>query len=161
MARSLLYSSSSLLWSRYFSLTFTHWAIRHFRPLESRVRHWKGFWKSSYILKVFFEVPQRLGCFHFGVIIAGILDIQLMELAILTLNPRSYSRRCVSGLTKCIEKDLYLSPAEIKAWKAIKGKGLNLFTPERGGSFEVFNTRPLLDGVQLYCIQDVQFILKL
>jgi exonuclease 3'-5' domain-containing protein 1 len=40
-------------------------------------------------------------------------------------------------------------------------KGLGLFAPERGGSYEVFNARPLSQDILLYCIQDVHFMPKL
>lgn len=38
---------------------------------------------------------------------------------------------------------------------AIKSAGLNLFAPERGGSYEVFNKRPLAGEILAYAAQDV------
>jgi exonuclease 3'-5' domain-containing protein 1 len=67
----------------------------------------------------------------------------------------------VKALTKCIGRDLSLTMSEREAWTETKEKGLDLFAPERGGSHEVFNTRPLSEDVMLYCIQDVHFMPKL
>jgi exonuclease 3'-5' domain-containing protein 1 len=61
-------------------------------------------------------------------------------------------------LSKCIEKDLVLTSAERKIWLATKEKGLNLFDPKRGGSYELLNTRRLSEDLCLYCAQDVQYL---
>ena len=79
-----------------------------------------------------------------------------MELA-----TRNFSKRCVNGLAKCIERDIPLSVSERDAWKMTKEKGLNLFAPERGGSYEAFNARPLSDDIMLYCIEDVHLMPRL
>ena len=70
-------------------------------------------------------------------------------------------RKYLLGLSKCVEKDAILTAVESRAWKDIKERGLNLFVPERGGSYEVFNTRPLSDVVMQYCVQGVLFMPKL
>lgn len=118
----------------------------------------KGILESDSIPKVFFDVRRDSDALfsHFRISLAGIHDIQLIELA-----TRNYSKRCVKGLSRCIERDLSLTRSEGQAWKGIKEKGLNLFAPERGRSYEVFNTRPLSHDILLYCIQDVQFMPKL
>lgn len=116
----------------------------------------KDILQSETIPKVFFDVRNDSDALfaHFGIKLAGIQDLQLMELGARTNRPRKY----VSGLANCIEKDLGLTAAEKQLWKETKEKGLNLFAPERGGSYEVFNTRPLTDAVTQYCIQDVRFL---
>jgi exonuclease 3'-5' domain-containing protein 1 len=40
-------------------------------------------------------------------------------------------------------------------WNTVKEAGLNLFAPERGGSYQVFETRPLDARILAYCAQDV------
>ncbi|CZR67230.1 uncharacterized protein PAC_17129 [Phialocephala subalpina] len=65
---------------------------------------------------------------HFGISLAGIHDIQLMELA-----TRYLSKKFVYGLSKCIERDLSLTAGEKQAWEGVKEKGRKLFAPERGG----------------------------
>jgi exonuclease 3'-5' domain-containing protein 1 len=79
-----------------------------------------------------------------------------MELA-----TRTNNRRYINRLAKCIKRDISLTVSEREAWKETKEKGLDLFTPERGGSYEVFNARLLSKDILLYCIQDVHFMPKL
>lgn len=42
-----------------------------------------------------------------------------------------------------------------------KEKGKMLFSPEHGGSYEVFNERPLSKDIQDYCAQDVYLLADL
>jgi exonuclease 3'-5' domain-containing protein 1 len=118
----------------------------------------KGILESDSIPKVFFDVRCDSDVLfrHFRINLAGIHDIQLMELA-----TRNSSKKFINGLSKCIDRDLSLTTSEKQAWEVVKEKGRNLFAPERGGSYEVFNTRPLSNDMLLYCIQDVQFMPKL
>ena len=113
---------------------------------------------SATIPKVFFDVRNDSDALfsHFQISLANVHDIQLMELA-----TRSYSRKFVKGLLKCIEEDLQLTSIENKTWKANKEKGRNLFAPERGGNYAVFNERPMARDLILHCTQDVQYLPKL
>jgi exonuclease 3'-5' domain-containing protein 1 len=110
------------------------------------------------ILKVFFDVRNDFDALysHFHINLAGIRDIQLMELA-----TRTFPKKFVKGLLKCIEGDLTMTAREMQSWKSTKEKELNLFVPERGGSYGVFNIRPLSQDIILYCIQDVQLLPRL
>ncbi|KFY46966.1 hypothetical protein V494_00259 [Pseudogymnoascus sp. VKM F-4513 (FW-928)] len=114
--------------------------------------------ESATIPKVFFDVRNDSDALfsHFGVNLACIQDIQLMQLA-----TRTYSRKYVSGLSKCIEKDITMTASEKRQWVEGKGKGKRLFAPELGGSYEVFNERPLLEEIAIYCTEDVRFMPKL
>jgi exonuclease 3'-5' domain-containing protein 1 len=114
--------------------------------------------ESESIPKAFFDVRNDSDALysHFRINLAGIQDIQLMELA-----TRTFSKRYLCGLSKCIEKELSMTAEELQSWQSTKDKGLNLFAPERGGSYEVFNTRPLSEIIVLYCIQDVQYLPRL
>ncbi|KAJ5549032.1 hypothetical protein N7513_006266 [Penicillium frequentans] len=114
--------------------------------------------ESPQVPKVFFDVRNDSDALfsHFNVQLAGVIDLQLMELA-----TRYFSRRYVSGLAKCIERDAPLTACESRRWKASKEKGLKLFAPELGGNYGVFNSRPLADEIKEYCVQDVQFLSKL
>jgi exonuclease 3'-5' domain-containing protein 1 len=111
--------------------------------------------EAETIPKVFFDVRNDSDALfaHFEINLAGIQDLQLMELA-----TRRHSKRFLSGLAKCIDYDLRLTFAEKSAWTATKTRGKNLFAPEKGGSYEVFNQRPLSEVIALYCTQDVQFM---
>lgn len=118
----------------------------------------KTIFESKTITKVFFDVRNDSDALysHFGICLAGVEDLQVMEFA-----TRRNSGRFVSGLSKCIEKGLVMTVAERKIWLATKEKGLKLFAPERGGSYEIFNVRPLSEEIALYCIQDVQCLPRL
>jgi len=79
-----------------------------------------------------------------------------MELA-----TRPMSKKFVNGLSRCIERGARLSPAEKDEWVSVEEKGKKLFAPELGGSYEVFNARPLADDMRMYCEQDVKFMPRL
>ena len=114
--------------------------------------------ESSEIQKAFFDVRNDSDALysHFGINLAGVQDIQLMELAC-----RAGRKKFLNGLSKCIERDGMLTLSEKQRWKDIKDKGLRLFLPEHGGTYEVFNRRPLDDRIMSYCVQDVQFLARL
>ncbi|KAJ5351665.1 hypothetical protein N7452_000639 [Penicillium brevicompactum] len=111
--------------------------------------------ESSLIPKVFFDVRNDSDALysHFSIALSGVQDLQLMELA-----ARRSSRRLVRGLGKCIEYDTPMNDSQKASWKATKQTGLKLFAPEFGGSYEVFNVRPMSDEIRQYCAQDVQFL---
>ena len=114
--------------------------------------------ESREIPKVFFDVRNDSDALytHYNIHLVGIQDLQLMELA-----TRTFGRKYVNGLAKCIERDGCLSVAESNDWKECKEKGVRLFAPERGGSYEVFNKRPLSKEIVRYCTQDVHFLPRL
>ncbi|QSZ28579.1 hypothetical protein DSL72_003077 [Monilinia vaccinii-corymbosi] len=110
------------------------------------------------IPKVFFDVRNDADALfsHFGIRLLGVKDLQLMELA-----TRFGGKTFVRGLAKCIEYDAPMTKQEKRVWKAVKEIGLKLFDPQLGGSYEVFNQRPLPVDIQNYCVQDVRFLPKL
>ncbi|KAI3530643.1 hypothetical protein CABS03_15163 [Colletotrichum abscissum] len=112
--------------------------------------------ESPDITKVFFDVRNDSDALfhHFQVKLSGIEDVQLMENA---ARPRG-QRRYLNGLDKCIASYAPLSPEEKARWKAAKEAGLNLFHPRRGGSYEVFNSRPMSTPIGIYCINDVRYL---
>lgn len=114
--------------------------------------------ESAFIPKVFFDVRSDSDALYslFGINLAGVQDLQLMELA-----TRDFSRKLVSSLAKCIERDAPMTSSEKIEWKVAKEKGRRLFSPAEGGSFEVLNARPLLAEIMQYCVQDVQFLARL
>ncbi|KAF2395571.1 hypothetical protein EJ06DRAFT_534842 [Trichodelitschia bisporula] len=114
--------------------------------------------ESPNIPKVFFDVRNDSDAMFslFGISLAGVHDVQLMELA-----TRHYSKKFLSGLTKCVEEHANLSPSEKAAWQQSKDHGKAMFAPERGGAYEVFNQRPLPEALKKYCAEDVQFLPRL
>ncbi len=108
--------------------------------------------ESSEIIKVFFDIRNDSDALYslYGVHVCGIWDLQLMELA-----SRNFQKKCVNGLARCIEKDSQLGYAEKTEWRRVKEKGHDLFDPSRGGTYAVFDQRPLSPEVEDYCMQDV------
>jgi len=108
--------------------------------------------ESDNIIKVFFDIRRDSDALFslYGVSVGGIEDLQLIELA-----SRTFDKRFVKGLAKCIERDSTIGHEEKKAWKSGKDKGRKLFDPNHGGDFAVFDQRPLPPEIQAYCVQDV------
>ena len=108
--------------------------------------------ESSEIIKVFFDIRNDSDAMYslYGVHVCGIWDLQLMELA-----SRNFQKRCVNGLAKCIERDSRIGYKEKAEWQGVKEKGRDLFDPSRGGTYAVFDQRPLSSEVENYCMQDV------
>lgn len=103
--------------------------------------------------KVFFDVRNDSDALysHFGVHLAGIKDIQLMELA----SRPGYDKDHVCGLSKCVDWHSTMSTKARAEFVAAKEKAVRLFAPEKGGSYEVFNKRPLPENLVDYCARDV------
>jgi exonuclease 3'-5' domain-containing protein 1 len=116
----------------------------------------KSVLESPEIVKVFFDLRNDSDALHhhFGVRLSGVEDIQLMENATRPL----FRRRFLNGLDRCITNDAPISLVEKQNWKAAKEKGLELFHPSRGGSYDVFNARPINEDIERYCVIDVQFL---
>ncbi|PYH49316.1 uncharacterized protein BP01DRAFT_287814 [Aspergillus saccharolyticus JOP 1030-1] len=114
--------------------------------------------ESPDIPKVFFDVRNDSDalCNLYHIELRGVHDVQLMELA-----SRPGWKKWLKGLAKCIDTDLPLTIEERASCKAVKEKGLKLFAPEHGGSYEVFNARPLSADIIRYCAHDVEFLPKL
>ncbi|MBE3049477.1 hypothetical protein IMZ48_44660 [Candidatus Bathyarchaeota archaeon] len=105
------------------------------------------------VTKVIFDVRCDSDALyaHYGVKLRGIEDVQLMENA--TRKP--WYRRHVNGLGKCIKNDSGATPEVLDAWAEAKQRGLALFAPDKGGSYDMFNARPLDAGLVGYCVNDV------
>ncbi|KAL5396314.1 hypothetical protein PMIN06_012589 [Paraphaeosphaeria minitans] len=118
----------------------------------------KAILEAENIPKVFFDVRNDSDAlfYHFKINLLGVDDLQLMELA-----TRTFPKRNVNGLQKCIERDAPMTLKEKSAWTTAKEQGLKLFAPEKGGRYEVFNERPLAEAISNYCVQDVQFLPRL
>ncbi|EFQ30361.1 3'-5' exonuclease [Colletotrichum graminicola] len=114
--------------------------------------------ESPKITKVFFDVRNDSDALfaHFGIKLDGVQDLQLMEFA-----SRGLRKGFLCGLVKCIDKHSPLSPAERREWIKVKDSGRKLFDPSSGGSYAVFDKRPLPTEILLYCIQDVQYLPQL
>ena len=116
----------------------------------------KSIFESPTTIKVFFDLRNDSDALHhhFDVRLRGVEDIQLMENAARSTG----RRRFVNGLEKCIDTDAPISFEKRHEWKAGKEKGLKLFHPSKGGSYSVFNSRPIDVDIERYCVNDVQFL---
>ncbi|KAK4502453.1 hypothetical protein PRZ48_005878 [Zasmidium cellare] len=108
--------------------------------------------ESPNIIKVFFDVRNDSDALYslYGIHLKAVEDIQLFEFA-----SRTYDKRYVNGLAKCIERHLQLPFAEQQQWQRGKDQGRRLFDPKLGGSYAVFDKRPLTKAMMEYCAQDV------
>lgn len=113
----------------------------------------KGFLESVSMPKVFFDIRHDSDALYslYGISVGGVQDLQLMELA----SRPGRDKSAVNSLAKCIQRDATISKAEKQAWKAVKEEGKALFDPARGGSYAVFDQRPLAQDVERYAVQDV------
>ncbi|KAJ5707367.1 hypothetical protein N7488_007168 [Penicillium malachiteum] len=111
--------------------------------------------ESPNIPKVFFDVRNKSDALfsHFKIKLAGVIDLQLMQLATST-----FTRKYVRGLETCIEKD---AGCDHRIWRSSKEKWLKLCDPERGGSHDVIMARPLSEDINDYCVQRVRCLSSL
>ncbi|KAF8539776.1 ribonuclease H-like domain-containing protein [Trichophaea hybrida] len=118
----------------------------------------KSLLESPSVPKCLFDVRRDADALYnlFGVSLQGVWDLQLMELA-----TRPGRKQCVNGLARCIRTDAGMGWNEVREFEARKQQGLELFAPEKGGSYEVFNERPVKKEIVEYCVQDVEFLPKL
>ncbi|EAU35396.1 predicted protein [Aspergillus terreus NIH2624] len=103
--------------------------------------------ESPSIKKVLFDVRNDSDALfsHYNIRLDGIQDLQLMELA-----TRSGPNKYVAGLAKCIERDSPISDLRKAEWKRRKDEVTKSFDPGKGGSYEVFNKRPMTPDIRDY-----------
>lgn len=70
------------------------------------------------------------------------------------------SRKYLNGLANCIEQNLFYD-IDRANWKLVKEKGERLFQAKHGGSYEIFNRRPIPDDMVSYCVGDFQCLTEL
>jgi exonuclease 3'-5' domain-containing protein 1 len=66
------------------------------------------------------------------------------------------SRRFVNGLQRCVE-DYVAGGSERATWR----KNKQVFRTKYGGSYRVFNTRPMSEDILASCVGDVQYLPEL
>jgi exonuclease 3'-5' domain-containing protein 1 len=104
--------------------------------------------------KVMFDPKNDIDAmFHqFGVMPVNVICLQLADIARDRMNGE-YRRLC-NGLGKVLGMVLPYSTAS--GLKRIKEAGKKLFAPECGGSYAVFEERPLKPDLVAYCVGDVR-----
>ena len=126
-----------------------------FDTLGSGGKSLKDALESDSIKKYLFDVRNDSDALFalFGVRLAGAVDIQLLELA-----SRTGDKHVVCGLAKCIEQERALPLRALEQWQSTKKEVVKMFDPKLGGSYEVFNARPLPQVLIEYCVGDVEFL---
>lgn len=106
---------------------------------------------------MFFDVRNDADALYniYEIELANVYDLQLVDIARRRSN--NIPTKFVSGLSRCIE--LYVNPPN--AWKEVKAAGNRLFSPEKGGSYTIFEQRPLDPRILAYCAQDVALMFQL
>jgi exonuclease 3'-5' domain-containing protein 1 len=109
------------------------------------------------IPKVFFDVRNDSDTLfaHFGITLQGVEDVQLMESA---TRKTTASRKFSNGLTHCVECIPCMGDERSQL---AKQKGEELFNPKHGGTYVVFNIRPIPRDMIFYCVGDVQYLPEL
>ncbi|KAK5734605.1 hypothetical protein LTR17_008826 [Elasticomyces elasticus] len=110
---------------------------------------------SERIKKYFFDVRNDADALYalFNVRLAGVVDVQLLELA-----SRRGPKHVVCGLAACIEHEHALPSSKLHDWQTTKTEVVKMFDPKLGGSYEVFNIRPLPQILIDYCVGDVKVL---
>ncbi|KAF9558293.1 hypothetical protein CPC08DRAFT_709743 [Agrocybe pediades] len=113
--------------------------------------------QSKNIVKILYDVRNDADALYnlYQVDMKNTYDLQLLEVA--ARRAQKLRVKFICGLSKAITT--YLSPPS--SVTQIKEDGLVLFLPEKGGSYEVFERRPLDPRIILYCAQDVAVLFQL
>jgi hypothetical protein len=64
----------------------------------------------------------------------------------------------VHRLPKCLDDKDPIYGRRMFYWRNVRDRAEKLFEPSRGGSYEVFNARPLSIAITRYCIYNVIFL---
>ncbi|KAJ6498592.1 ribonuclease H-like domain-containing protein [Mycena vitilis] len=135
-----------------------------FEEIGANGQSLKSILESPSIRKLFFDVRNDSDALYnlFGVTLANVYDLQLLEIAVRS-SKAGRPPRFVKGLVPSLET--YVAPLKsqtvVREWARVKEVGLRLFAPERGGRYEVFEDRPLSPGLAEYCVQDVALLHEL
>ncbi|KAK4960216.1 hypothetical protein LTR10_003109 [Elasticomyces elasticus] len=85
--------------------------------------------------------------------LVGVVDVQLLELA-----SRRGPKHVVCGLAVCLEHEHALPSSGLHDWQTTKTEVFKIFDPKLGGSYEVFNIRPLPQILIDYCAGDIEVL---
>jgi exonuclease 3'-5' domain-containing protein 1 len=129
--------------------------VQAFNASSSEGKTMKDVLESKIIKKHLFDARNDSDALYalFGVRLAGVVDIQLLELA-----SRRGAKHIVCGLAACIEQEQALPSLALSQWQSTKKEVVKMFDPKLGGSYEIFNKRPLPQILIEYCIGDVQVL---
>jgi exonuclease 3'-5' domain-containing protein 1 len=89
---------------------------------------------------------------HFSIRLQNVYDLQVLELVWRRM--RGERTRYLCGLAQSMSRLGLATPS----WKRVKETGVALFAPEKGGSYEIFERRPLDARIVYYCAQDIALL---
>lgn len=113
---------------------------------------------NSYtISQVFWDVRSDSDALyaHYGIKLSNTYDLQILDLAL--RRTRKEGVKFVNSLSKVLQQYNLAS----SSWTRTKDIGISLFDPKKGGSYQIFEKRPLDQRLVTYCANDVALMLKL
>lgn len=121
----------------------------------------KSLLEDPNIRKVWFDPRNDVDALwhQFGVMPQGIFDLQLAEVA--DRRNRGLNVHFVQGLTKCLTQCVALDPEQKMFAERINSLGKSIFEPQNGGSYKIFQQRPLNPVILVYAAHDSRYMLAL
>ena len=111
--------------------------------------------EHPHLPKLWFDIrTDTSALFPHGVKPAHIVDLQVGMMCHMAVGARR-KPDYLSGLGKAMT--MYNLPADM----TLKERGLNMFAPERGGTYQVFFDRPMSDTMMQYCAADVYHLFSM
>lgn len=86
-----------------------------------------------------------------------VYDVQVLH----SLRTSGPNDKYVKGLQSCLDSCEVVPPLEVGNLRLLKEAGRRLFAPELGGSYAVWNKRPLPPLLIDYAVADVRFLLEI
>jgi len=117
--------------------------------------------ENSNIRKVWFDPRNDVDALYhqFGIMPRGIFDLQLAEVA--DRRNRGLNVHYVQGLYKCLTQCAELRNEQKLFAERINTLGKSLYEPQNGGTYEVFQDRPLNPVILVYAAHDSRYMLML
>lgn len=117
--------------------------------------------ESENVTKLFFDVrSDNDALYHLhGVKVRAAYDIQILWHVRFQHPADAYLQGLKKVLEKYLEESQVLSGDDAKVLEQVKQRGLCLFAPDHGGSYEVWKERPLRPDLLEYAAVDVKWLL--
>jgi len=121
----------------------------------------KGVLENEHIRKVWWDCRSDIDVLwnHFEIFPKGIFDLQLGEVA--CRRSVGIEVRFVLGLQKALMQSPALEPEQKSFAETIDQLGKNLYEPNYGGDYNVFQNRPLNPIILIYAAHDTRYQLVL
>ncbi|CAD6571783.1 MAG: hypothetical protein ASARMPRED_004786 [Alectoria sarmentosa] len=122
----------------------------------------KAILEEPKIPKVFFDVRMDADALYaqYDITLAGIIDLQLMELSARAKRDGGSDGR-LHSLETCFDNDSAMNPAEVARFKSFRNRGKARWDPALGGSYDVFELQSLFQEIFAYCEANVQAMPRL